>query len=974
MLDPTAASQMCDIKHSVLINSLLPDELLLLTLAHLDPIELRLCASVCQRWNLSWKNEFLRRFRLLKEWKAGGKRVIQFDPRIGRIENIMVDYEEDRMYAGSLEKGIVISCNPGTGKVERDAVYFNSDLETREISALLMEKTRIIAGHLSGRITMVTQFISKTSTNHVLNHFAGFHDGPVTALSALVNTPNIIISGGADGCIRIWDTASLECLRISAASPRPINYISFDAKNSIVACSTQGHVSVWDFDMLTLSKDITSTAFDKSMIQIDPSRAFNHEVNDNAMPIHTLIHEPSTNTLLTAVDAPLPAGIRICDLSSSRNESRVTLIPSLPNKAASIGNVTHVAWDRPTMPPTTNGFSVLVTGHADSSCLLWNIPEPALRNTSQSSSSTTTTTTIHPVRKIQVTVSSPFATLSLDPFKLLVSTTDGLIKIYDLATGSVIKTLSVRRSGEVGPGPGPGIGGGGGPGEFRDRRLVTCVWAGEWNLIAATAGGHVRNWDFAPVEGAGESGGGKYMKLRGKKNRVGKGRFVGGVAAATGAAGAGGSARSSITTTKGFTGKAQLIQDVKTEAQATNYELKLEKEQEQRRLKLVQKINGVTSSPQNFGFVGMGRTVVGMGPSASPSKASISPTVGSTLTEQEMIDYAIMLSMEEDPFSLGMAYSTTPSRSINPTTPSTYKSTNPPKHPIAKPPPAPSTNTPSTSIPRSPANPWSTGKSFASVAAAAASASTPTSSSTSSITTTPLAHISSSSLLGFSESPVVTTSPTNPFLIRSSPQCRFPMAWYDNDEEWEDEADFYRLYSSGEGGEERRSSSSLSLSLSAVLPPPVEDNEAVVGRREPGEWGDQLCEDQTLNEGAGIEIAKSCKKAGGGTSSSSSSGSLSSSASSTEKRKFLLGSWGAGGGEVPSTSFGGIHMRRSPRLGPMGTHVSPQLRPTAIISPSLAPTTQFSGVGVEVAPRASFDDEEEELMFVLALSLSEHQK
>ncbi|KAJ3077371.1 hypothetical protein HDU98_000021 [Podochytrium sp. JEL0797] len=34
-----------------LINSVIPDELLLVTLANLDPVDLRLCAGVCRRWN-----------------------------------------------------------------------------------------------------------------------------------------------------------------------------------------------------------------------------------------------------------------------------------------------------------------------------------------------------------------------------------------------------------------------------------------------------------------------------------------------------------------------------------------------------------------------------------------------------------------------------------------------------------------------------------------------------------------------------------------------------------------------------------------------------------------------------------------------------------------------------------------------------------------------------------------------------------
>ena len=40
-----------------------------------------------------------------REWKRGSKKTIQFDPRVGRISNIYVDIEDNRLLAGSLEKG-----------------------------------------------------------------------------------------------------------------------------------------------------------------------------------------------------------------------------------------------------------------------------------------------------------------------------------------------------------------------------------------------------------------------------------------------------------------------------------------------------------------------------------------------------------------------------------------------------------------------------------------------------------------------------------------------------------------------------------------------------------------------------------------------------------------------------------------------------------------------------------------------------
>ncbi|KAJ3077370.1 hypothetical protein HDU98_000020 [Podochytrium sp. JEL0797] len=812
-----------------------------------------------------------------------------------------------------------------------------------------VDRSRIIAGHISGGITMVTQFISKSSLNHVMNHFVGFHNGPVTAMASLPNTPGLIISGGADGCIRIWDVASFRCLRVSNASAYPIKSISFDAKTHIVASCSAGSVFVWDLDMLALSKQM-SPNLDEIPVEFDPSRSFHHD----QLPIHTLLHDTSSNTVVTAVDAPLPHGILVWRLGDT-NEPILRFKSS--TRDSSIANVTNVVWDRLNVPPSAK-FSVLVSGHADSACLVWHVPESSVVGGAGVAG-----VTIQPVRKIQVTVSSALSALTLDPFKLIVGTVDGLIKCFDVSTGIVIKSVSVRKGGDVGHG--------------EDGRVVKALWGGEWTLIVATRGGWVRSWDFAPV--VGEFGVGGYGKMRGKANRVGKGRFGGGSGVATPVGGGGGVARVSSTGKVFSSVKAQISHEVKAELFETSMELKREKEEEARRYKLMVKMNG-SASPSNFGVVGLGRSmVVGGAPPATSSSASgsgsmtrVSP-MGNSLTEREMIEYAMMLSMEEqnDPFSLGdsvAAYGATPTRGrgampadipksgpildegsifapISSTPPAASRSLPKLTKDLSKPPPAPSTSSSSSSIPQSPSNPWSTGKSFASVVAAAGGSS-------------PKLSSKSSSVLAFTES---RTSPSNPFYARNVPKSRFPIAaWYE-DEEWEDEMDFYRPRGLGGGGDldanmytpaKRRSS--LSLSLSGLLPPPVEDNEAVVGGKEPCEWeGEDLQSSNASVQQSPVQQNGTPKH-----------GSYS---SSMEKRKTLLGSSSLESGATLQNMRG-----RSPRLGPLGSHVSPGMGP--MISPSLAPTTRFSNVGVQVAPRATREDEEEELMFVLALSLSEMEQ
>ncbi|KAJ3242470.1 hypothetical protein HDU81_003176 [Chytriomyces hyalinus] len=971
----------------------LPDELLIMALANLQPEELRLCGAVCQRWlrvinddscwrmalevfmgclpgrriaRRSWKSEYMRRFLLLKEWRAGGKRVVQFDPRIGSISNMLVDNEEERMYVGSMEKGTVVVCNPTTGKVDREVVFFNSDMEPMPISSLLIERTHIVAGHLSGKVSMVTQFISRPTAIHSLSHSAGFHEGPVTALACIPNIPSIVLSGGSDGVIFVWDLVLFQCLVKFVGTASSIHTISFDAKNHVVACGENGRVCVWDFDLLSLSK---VPIVPENVPEILPSRHLAHKIQDVQTRICSLIHDVSSNTYITAVEAAIPNAVKLwsCDSTlplASFGHAKEAM------KFSSLSNLAIAAWDRPAMALQSLGSgamnSLLATGHADSSVLLWLIPELALnRSNSQS------TMLITPFRKLQVTIASPLSTISIDPFKLVVSTTDGLIKAYDINTGAHIKSMSLRKGGDPAV---PGI-------DFENRKKVTCVWGGEWNLIAATAGGHVRNWDFAPLflgQAGREWTPGRFKK----KNRAGKSRFAGvGVGGASPSPS--GLAGRSSTGKFSSSSKIQFALDVKSELLATNMELKMERAQEERRRSLWLKMNGSsrsTSSPTGpVGVVGSGRSLGAVPGSVSKSSESVTYA---PLTEQEMIEYALMLSMEdktgfgldesagwgleanglthEDEFAFAEtvesesnpAYPTTPTK--GPSKSTTFATTD-----------AVQTTPTNHLVQKSPGNPWSSGKSFASVVASS-------NSSTSTLTSPPISS-KSTSVLAFSESvpanrgTTSTPSLTTPLSGNSSYRSRFPTPWYYDDGEWEDDRFALDGYAGGIETPTKRSSS-LSLNLPSFLPPSMEDNEsASLAPRDSGEWAhDDSHENGNARNGGGNEISfDNHGRRLSGTRNSVSS--LSSSTSSLERRRFLLGT--SVQGESPQGLGSGLQLFRSPRLGPMVTHVSPRLAPVAAVSPSLAPTTIFSGVGIQVAPRATPEEEDEELMYVLELSL-----
>ena len=112
----------------------IPDEVLIFILANLDPTDLKLASNICKKWhqvisddgmwrsafekhfdcipirritNGSWRREYLTRTGLLREWSKG-RQAIQFEPRIGNIDQIYLDLEQSKLYAASLEKGFIL--------------------------------------------------------------------------------------------------------------------------------------------------------------------------------------------------------------------------------------------------------------------------------------------------------------------------------------------------------------------------------------------------------------------------------------------------------------------------------------------------------------------------------------------------------------------------------------------------------------------------------------------------------------------------------------------------------------------------------------------------------------------------------------------------------------------------------------------------------------------------------------------------
>ncbi|KAJ3095398.1 hypothetical protein HK100_005843 [Physocladia obscura] len=605
---------------------------------------------------------------------------------------------------------------------------------------------------------------------------------------------------------------------------------------------------------------------------MESPKTFVHLVNDEISPIHTLLHDRSSETIITATQSPLPHGIKLWSLLR-QNVLAVFQNPNNSLKLCSFENVTAIAWDRPNLGVSISATSLLVSAHSDASILLWRVSDALLTPVAAKSPAV-----VLPFRKIQVTpITIGLSTLAIDPFKIVVTTREGHVRIYDSTTGFEVKSASVRRGGDVGVRNLGDLGG-------------IIVATGEWALVVANAAGHVRSWDFSP-------GGVDESETSGKNRRLKK--AVGTPVAPTG------SARSSLigssSAGRGYSHpKSQIFHEVKNEIRETSAELKLEKLHEETQRRLWNQINGQPSfQSSTFGVVRAGKKV---GRADGNSTASNMQRNGTEtlMTEQELIDYAIMISRDEayyehlllsNEFDSSITsgaddhsvYSTSNSHNFSDLIDNETSETAKSQVEILT--ASEKTPTSVSSMPR---------KSFASVA------------STPSISTPNIGKSSTS--FAFSE-----------FLQKSSVvNLNLSLAWYDQD--WDDEESHLRY---------KTTSKRPSLFFEQTLPPAMKELENNFPGGESADWES----DGILPSSSNIELNHAF-------------------------------SFNHGRNSVES-----LRIRRSPRLSLMSTHVSPKLNPQ--ISPSLAPTTRFVGVGVQVAPRANLMDEDEELQYVLALSLTD---
>ena len=100
------------------------------------------------------------------------------------------------------------------------------------IYPFLIFRSRIIVGHLTGQIALITNF--KDRIEYSVNRFQGFHDGPVSSIGWSTNLQNAILSGGVDTVVKLWQATDGKCRRNLIGATCKVSYKTHFIKRLLI--------------------------------------------------------------------------------------------------------------------------------------------------------------------------------------------------------------------------------------------------------------------------------------------------------------------------------------------------------------------------------------------------------------------------------------------------------------------------------------------------------------------------------------------------------------------------------------------------------------------------------------------------------------------------------------------------------------------------------------------------------------------
>ncbi|KAG2202240.1 hypothetical protein INT47_002159 [Mucor saturninus] len=507
--------------------------------ARLDPVSLATVSKVCAYWRHivnddscwrdafvsyfgrmplkrlcleSWKTEYILRTHLIRKWTKGRGTIMSFNPKIGLLESMYVDSEDTSMVVASLDHGVAAKCSPITGKIDRRLLYSTNENVRLQISCVIVDKDRILWGFGQGFITLSTR--TKTIASR-LKVFSDFHQGAVTVLSLPAYLQEVVLSGGEDGQVKIWDVVTNSCawnLRPVSSFARRPTCIEATPDQYIIVGYDDGSIVIWKIDMhqiTLLNRNSHQDDFLEKRSLLEESLEKNKIViTGQRNSVKFISYDTETRMLIVACEGQKDVkkysaetgecvavfgyghtmGTTISCMKWDKSpiplitslESAMNPRPPTTRKKGGIISLSSSSKSAPisrqTTPTNAKTTRVLVTGDDMGMVCLWNGDAICEDNCE-----------VKPIRILTghlVGISSIF----IDACKVVTGSDDGWIRVWDTLTGVNIHTLGnkIPKSANV---------------DRQDVNVtrVTNIWCNDYRGVA-TIGYQIKTWDFSPAK------------------------------------------------------------------------------------------------------------------------------------------------------------------------------------------------------------------------------------------------------------------------------------------------------------------------------------------------------------------------------------------------------------------------------------------------------------------------------------------
>lgn len=178
---------------------------------------------------------------------------------------------------------------------------------------VLINRHRVLWGLTTGQVSLTT--LAHGAAGQSFQTFAGFHEAPVTCVKLVPDHLEFVLTGGADGIVRLWDVAKARTVRefrTNMDAPRPrIDHICCDPGSHIIAGLSSGEIYRWSVDIASIIKPASAPGSGAST----PARGVSLDSVGPATPTFT----PAA----MAPDPEDPAG----DATGAARTSKIIVLP-----------------------------------------------------------------------------------------------------------------------------------------------------------------------------------------------------------------------------------------------------------------------------------------------------------------------------------------------------------------------------------------------------------------------------------------------------------------------------------------------------------------------------------------------------------------------------------------------------------------------------------------------------------------------